>query len=171
MRPGIVLDGEPPLAKTSTKHKYMMKNESMTDGEMSSRNDNTKPSINCFAAILLGIKCEINGIDSDIEKPQENLIAPLQTVAAEEKDNNPNEKLPSQIVEEIAESSDNDKIVTVKEGLVPDRDEAFLNKPLFSAPSSPMTLKKNKEELGTKPVLGKTIKSRSHSNFFSLQVL
>ena len=158
MRPGIVLDGEPPLAKSSTKHKYMMKNESMNNGEMSNRNDNTKPSINCFAAILLGIKCEINGIDSDIEKPQENLIAPPQTVTAEENHNNPNEKLPSEIVEEIEESSDNDKIVTVKEGLVPDRDEAFLNKPLFSAPSVPMTLKKNKEESSTKPVLGKKMK-------------
>ena len=148
--------------KNPAKHKYMMKNESMNDGEMSSRNDNTKPSINCFAAILLGIKCEINGIDSDIEKPQENLIAPLHTVAAKEKHNNPNEKLPSQIVEEIEESSDNDKIVTVKEGLVPDRDEAFLNKPLFSAASVPMTLKKNKEESITKPVLGKNMKSMLH---------
>lgn len=144
MRPGIVLDGEPPLAAASTTHKYMLKNESVHNDNIENRNDNKKPSINCFAAILLGIKCEINGIDENTQKKGENTVIPFKPLLSteiKEDDKEPEFKENSSgMVGEIIESSDNDKIMTVKKGLIPDRDEVFLNKPVFVSPASPVPL-------------------------------
>ena len=136
MRPGIVLDGEPPIATSSSNNnKYTAKNQSFTKEDMSNRNDNPKPSINCFAAILLGIKCEIEGIDENTQKSGVNSILPVTSP-----DSTENLETESGAPIEILESSDNDKIVTVKEGLLPDRDEVFLNKPLLASTAIPVPL-------------------------------
>jgi hypothetical protein len=151
MRPGIVLDGEPPMMAVSTTHRYMLKNESFTNDNIENRNDNKKPSINCFAAILLGIKCEINGIDDHTQKNEENTIIPFKPKLSTEikegdKEHEVNES-PSGNVGEIIESSENDKIVTVKKGLLPDRDEVFLNKPVFVSSAIPVPLEIINDEL------------------------
>ena len=143
MRPGIVLDAEPPLAAALLTNRYMFKNESVKNSIVENGNDNKKPSINCFAAILLGIKCELDGIDdNNTQQKAENSIVPLNPLLSTELDGSDKEDEVegSGVVGELIESSDNDKIVTVKEGLVPDRDEVFLNKPMFISPSVPVPL-------------------------------
>ena len=159
MRPGIVLDAEPPIASASTGNMYMAKNESMNSKDTVTNNENTKPSINCFAAILLGIKCEINGIDSNTGENTENLsVIPTNSIIdgkdQDELKNNDSNK--TEMQGQIAETADNEKIMTVKEGLIPDRDEAFINKPLFSSQAVPIPLEddsekptSNKDKLGS----------------------
>ena len=61
MRPGIVLDAEPPLVGAEATYRYKAKDEVAQKKE--NRKENQNPSVNCFAAIMLGIKCEIEGID------------------------------------------------------------------------------------------------------------
>ena len=136
MRPGIVLDGEPPISMASTSQKYMAKNESSNIQSVPNLNDNSKPSINCFTAILLGIKCEINGIDDGkTNNDAQNPIIPLKILGATDsvKENAEfkGEENLSKTTGEILETNDNEKIVTVHSGLLPDRDEVFLNKPLI----------------------------------------
>ena len=144
MRPGIVLDGDPPIPTLSTIQKYMPKNDSLNNESNSNRNDNTKPSINCFAQILLGIKCEINGVDDNTGNNGKNSIAPLHPIISTDKEEENTKPLATSSVSgisgEILETNENEKVVTVKEGLIPDRDEVFLNKPLFISQAVPVPL-------------------------------
>ena len=145
MRPGIVLDGEPPISKASTSQKYMAKEESSNTKSAQNLNENSNPSINCFTAILLGIKCEINGIDDgNANNDAQNPIIPLKILGANDskKENTEfkdkdNSAIPTG---EILETNDNEKIVTVNAGLLPDRDEVFLNKPLIISQAVPVPL-------------------------------
>ena len=149
MRPGIVLDAEPPIASASTGNKYMGKNESTNSKDIANNNENTKPSINCFAAILLGIKCEINGIDGNTGENTEKLsIIPTNSITdeKEQEENKNSDSNKTEMQGEIAETDDDEKIMTVKEGLIPDRDEAFINKPLFSSQAVPLPLEDNTEK-------------------------
>ena len=154
MRPGIVLDGEPPIASPSTGNVYMEKKESIDDKDHKENNKNTKPSINCFAQILLGIKCEINGIDDNNAETNEKVSTISTNSTTDENDTDQNDKN-TQSQGEISETEDNDKIVTVKDGLIPDRDEVFIKKPLFSSQVVPVPLENdtkkstsNNENLG-----------------------
>lgn len=154
MRPGIVLDGEPPIASPPTGNVYMEKNESMDDKDAKENNKNTKPSINCFAQILLGIKCEINGIDDNNAETTENASNISTNSMSDGNDKDQNDKN-TQSQGEISETDDNEKIVTVKDGLIPDRDEVFIKKPLFSSQVVPVPLENdtkkstsNNEKLG-----------------------
>ena len=177
MRPGIVLDGEPPLMAASTAHRYMLKNESFNNDNIENMNDNKKPSINCFAAILLGIKCEINGIDDHTQKNEENTNIPFKPsteilwtemsteIKEGDKEHEVNEN-PSGNVGEIIESSENDKIVTVKKGLLPDRDEVFLNKPVFVSSAIPVPLEIINDELNKNSEQGI---ERSGQSYFVLK--
>ena len=145
MRPGIVLDAEPPIASASTSNKYMDKNESMPHKDSPKNNENPKPSINCFAQILLGIKCEINGIDETVEESNEKLNVIQTSSISTEKDEAESDK-ETQMQGEITETDDDEKIVTIKDGLIPDRDEVFVKKPLFSSQPVPIQLETNHEK-------------------------
>ena len=142
MRPGIVLDGEPPIPTLSTIQKYMPKNESLNNESNLNRNDNTKPSINCFAQILLGIKCEINGVDDSTGNNGKPSIVPLQPIISNDNKEENTQPLVTDSVSGISGeiSETNEKVVTVKEGLIPDRDEVFLNKPLIMSQAVPVPL-------------------------------
>lgn len=142
MRPGIVLDAEPPIVSTSTANKYMAKNESMPDKDSGKNNENTKPSINCFAQILLGIKCEIDGIDEKTGEAHEKLGANPKNSIKDEK-YKPQSDSKTQTQGQIMESYDDEKITTVKDGLIPDRDEVFIKKPLLSSQTIPIPLQDN----------------------------
>ena len=142
MRPGIVLDAEPPIVSTSTANKYMAKNESMSDKDSGKNNENTKPSINCFAQILLGIKCEIDGIDENTGDSDEKLSA-IPTNSIEDEKYKPQTNSKTQMQGQLTESYDDEKITTVKDGLLPDRDEVFIKKPLISSQTIPISLQEN----------------------------
>ena len=142
MRPGIVLDAEPPIVSTSTGNKYMAKNESMSDKDSGKNNENTKPSINCFAQILLGIKCEIDGIDENTGEPDEKLSA-IPTNAINNEKYKPLSNGKTEMQGQIIENYDDEKITTVKDGLIPDRDEVFIKKPLLSSQTISIPLQDN----------------------------
>jgi hypothetical protein len=151
MRPGIVLDGEPPISKASMSQKYMAKNESSSTQSAQNLNENSKPSINCFTAILLGIKCEINGIDGgNTNNAPQNPIIPLKILGAVDSQKENTEfkdtENTSKTTGEILETNDNEKIVTVNAGLLPDRDEVFLKKPLIISQAVPVPLEVIKDE-------------------------
>ena len=165
MRPGIVLDGEPPFVAAASSYRYKVKDETLQPSEMDeNRNDNEKPSINCFAAIMLGIKCEIDGIDDSVNKNEENAILPFSPlVPSEEQDEgieNGVQKDVSNGAEEIKEGDD--KIMTVKNGLLPDRDEGFLNKPLFVSSVIPVPLERINDEVDQEGKEGNLVGGQSY---------
>ena len=119
LRPGIVLDD-------------VVSIEDRLDSPFGSK----KPEANCFAAILMGLKC---GENPNI-KPTESATIDEKMSKFDEKMSNFDEKM-SKLDQEILKldqgmSDMDDTISTAKSGLVPDRDE-FGAKPMIVSNPKP----------------------------------
>ena len=109
LRPGIVLDDVPPILGSSPAIENAFKA--------------TKPEANCFAAILMGLKCgENSNIKPEIVDKPEMIDKPEMVDISSSK------------------TSDLDDVIsTAKTGLVPDRDEMGAKPMIVSSGESTMT--------------------------------
>ena len=119
---GIVLDGEPPAAAAGT-FVERPTNETASpaalvaiDEEVEGEDGAEVPpaDVNCFAAILLGIKCEIAGVDGQTKKDNDV----LDLVQEAHNSNNKNDEASADAL--LADGM----ITTVKEDLTPDADDS-----------------------------------------------